>query len=135
MYSIEFPIRYYECDPMGVVHHSEYIRYFELARNRWLFDNGYTMECCEQDKIVFPVADLHCRYRKSAHFDSTLRATLEVVEFTGARLIVRQTVTELDGTLCAEGEVTLGFLSTVSGRVVRCPERLAALIDKELNTK
>lgn len=26
-------VRYYECDPMGVVHHSNYIRYFECARN------------------------------------------------------------------------------------------------------
>lgn len=131
MYSITFPVRYYEADPMGVVHHSEYIRYFELARNRWLHDNGYTQEVCEADKIVFPVVHLECDYKRSARFGGLVRATVEVESFTGARVTVHQTVLDEQGNLCAEGRVTLGFLKTDSGRVVRCPERLAEIINKE----
>ena len=135
MYSITFPVRYYEADPMGVVHHSEYIRYFELARNRWLHDNGYTITVCDEDEVVFPVVHLECDYKHSARFGGLVTATVEVEEFTGARIKVRQTVTDEDGVLCAEGRVVLGFLNTRTGRVMRCPERLALILEKELNSK
>lgn len=31
-YETSFPVRYYETDQMGIVHHSNYIRYFECAQ-------------------------------------------------------------------------------------------------------
>ena len=134
MYSITFPVRYYEADPMGVVHHSEYIRWFELARNRWLHDNGITNEVCGEEHVVFPVVHLECDYKTSARFGGLVTATTEVESFTGARITMHQTVLDEQGRLCAEGRVVLGFLNTDTGRVMRCPERLAELINKELKT-
>lgn len=133
MYSHTFPVRYYEADPMGIVHHSEYIRYFELARDRWLHDNGYGLEVCAQDNVTFPVVHLECDYKFSARYGQDVTASLEVEEFTGARLILRQTVVDDAGHLCAKGKVVLGFLNSATGRVMRCPEKLAVIIEKEIN--
>ena len=41
---VTFPVRYYETDQMGVVHHSNYIRYFECARNTLMAEGGYPIE-------------------------------------------------------------------------------------------
>ena len=39
-----FPVRYYETDQMGVVHHSNYIRYFECARNAMIDQGAEVLE-------------------------------------------------------------------------------------------
>lgn len=133
MYSYQFATRYYEADPMGVVHHSEYVRYFELARNRWLEHVGYGFDKCNRDSVVFPVVRLECRYRRSLRFGGIATATVQIKEFSGAKLTVYQTVLDGQGNLCAEGSVVIGFLDARTGRVRRCPDELAQLIENELN--
>lgn len=134
MYSISFPVRYYEADPMGVVHHSEYLRYFELARNRWLNDVGYTNDVCNEKHIVFPVLHVEIDYRRSARFGGFVTATAKVAGFTGARVTFQQQLLDEQGCTCAEGKVTVGFLNTLSNFVMRCPEDLAIILNNELNT-
>ena len=41
-------IRYYETDQMGFVHHSNYLRYFELARIEWISSLGLSYQEMEQ---------------------------------------------------------------------------------------
>lgn len=132
-YEVEFPVRYYEADPMGVVHHSEYVRYFECARNAWLHEIGYLHKDSLEDGIVIPVVDLSIRYRHSARFGDVVKVTAEVRSFDRATLAMHQQVIDGEGVVCAEGDVTLAFLSTRLGRPVRCPERLTELINNQLN--
>lgn len=134
MYSISFPVRYYEADPMGVVHHSEYLRYFELARNRWLNDVGYTNDVCNEKHIVFPVLHVEIDYRRSARFGGFVTATAKVAGFSGARVTFQHQLLDEQGRTCAEGKVTVGFLNTLSNFVMRCPEDLAIILNNELNT-
>ena len=61
-----FPVRYYETDQMAVVHHSNYIRYFEIARNAMMADGGYPIEEFEKDGVVIPVVSVECRFRVPA---------------------------------------------------------------------
>ena len=53
-----FPVRYYETDQMGIVHHSNYIRYFECARNNMMREFGYPIEKCEEDGVTVPIVSL-----------------------------------------------------------------------------
>ena len=39
-FETSFPVRYYEADPMGIVHHSNYLRYFECARDEMIASWG-----------------------------------------------------------------------------------------------
>lgn len=133
MFSCTFPVRYYETDPMGIVHHSEYIRYFECCRNAWLEECGYGVAECAADGIVFPVARLDCRYKYSARFGDMITVTTEIEEYSGARITMHQQVLTADGKVCVDGHITLGFMDANTGRVMRCPERLAEIIDREFN--
>lgn len=130
---VTFPVRYYETDQMGVVHHSNYIRYFECARNFLMAEGGYPIEQCEADGVTIPVVSVQCRYHYPARMGDVLRVTAAIEKVPLAKLVVRQAVYNQDGVLCADGEVTLGFLGRESGRPVRCPERLKELIENQLN--
>lgn len=130
-----FPVRYYETDQMGVVHHSNYIRYFECARNNLMKEGGYPIERCEEEGVTIPVVSAVCRYKHPARMGDTVRVAAAVEKVPMAKLVVKQAVYNQDGVLCAEGEVTLGFLNKTTGRPARCPEKLAEIIASRLGER
>ena len=48
-------VKYYECDRMGITHHSNYIRIMEEARVDMLDRLGYGFEKMEAEGVVSPV--------------------------------------------------------------------------------
>ncbi len=130
MYSFEvsFPVRYYETDQMGVVHHSNYIRYFECARNAMMDSWGYPISQCEEDGITIPVVGVECRYKHPARMGDTLSVIARIEKLPLAKLVIHQEVYGRDGLLCAQGQVTLGFLNKETGRPVGCPGKLRDIL-------
>ena len=131
-YETTFPVRYYETDQMGVVHHSNYLRYFECARNTMMDSWGYSIVDCERDGILIPIVTASCRFRYPARMGDTLTAVAEIEKAPLAKLIVKQRVVNQDGKICAEGEVTLGFLDKQTFYPVRCPEKIVKLIEENI---
>ena len=135
-YEVSFPVRYYETDQMKVVHHSNYIRYFEIARNNMMADAGLPVDVCENEiGVLFAVVGIECHLRHSARMGDILTASAEIDQVPLAKLQVRQCVRNQKGEICAEGTVTLGFLDAGTYRPVRCPERVAQLIESRMNDK
>ncbi|MBR6346306.1 MAG: acyl-CoA thioesterase [Bacteroidales bacterium] len=129
-FETSFPVRYYETDQMGVVHHSNYIRYFEVARNAMIAEAGYPIERCEKDGVVIPVIGVECRFRLSARMGDVLTVSAAIDSVPLAKLVIRQVVKNQRGEVCAEGSVTLGFLDSSTYRPVRCPAPLVEIIEK-----
>ena len=131
-----FPVRYYETDQMAVVHHSNYVRYFEIARDEMMVKLGFPIERCEKElKVLTVIVSVECRFRHPARMGDVLTATAEITRIPMAKLPVRQAVYNQDGVLCAEGTVTLGFLDAETFTPVRCPEEVARLFEPYLNAE
>ena len=62
-------VNYYETDKMNIVHHTNYIRYFEEARIDFMRQIGCS--CAELEKLgaIIPVVDAYAKYHKSIKFD------------------------------------------------------------------
>ncbi len=134
LFTATFPVRYYETDQMAVVHHSNYVRYFEIARDEMMVQLGFPIERCEAELgILVPIVSLECHFRHPARMGDVVTATAEVKRVPMAKMIIRQTVVNQDGVLCAEGTVILGFLNKETFTPVRCPEQLTELIEKHIN--
>lgn len=134
IFETKFPIRYYETDQMGIVHHSNYIRYFECARNVMMDELGYPIQKCEEDGVTIPVVKLECHYRYPARMGDVVKAVAMIRKTPMAKLEVEQAVYNQDGKVCADGIVTLGFLSKDTGRPVRCPEIMRTIIENAINS-
>ena len=135
-FEVTFPVRYYETDQMAVVHHSNYIRYFEIARNAMMVAWGFPIERCEQEYgVMIPIVTVECRFKHPARMGDVLTAVAEIERAPMAKLVVRQSVLNQDGAECASGSVTLGFIDAKTFRPVRCPELLAQIIEQHLNDK
>ncbi|MCU0654350.1 MAG: acyl-CoA thioesterase [Polyangiaceae bacterium] len=75
-------VRFCETDLMGIVHHGNYLQYFEVGRVAWFKSRGATFDRWEG--IQLPVVEAHLRYRKPARFDDELRIDTWVAELKGA---------------------------------------------------
>lgn len=135
MYYFEtnFPVRYYETDQMAIVHHSNYIRYFECARTEMLIALDYPIEAIEADGVVMPVVSVTCKYKHSAKMGDVLRVVCMIDKVPLAKLPIREEVYNQDGVLCAEGVVTIGFLDKVTGRPVACPPKFTKILEARIN--
>lgn len=70
---IEIRVRYAECDPMGVAHHTAYPVWFEMGRTELLRQgSGVRYRDLEAERIYFAVAKLAVQYRRPARYDDVL---------------------------------------------------------------
>ncbi|MDD3204560.1 MAG: acyl-CoA thioesterase [Lachnospiraceae bacterium] len=79
-------VQYYETDQMAIVHHSNYIRWFEEARVDFLDKIGYGYKAMEEQGIISPVTGVSCEYKSMTRFGDTVRIAAKVLEFNGIRL-------------------------------------------------
>jgi acyl-CoA thioester hydrolase len=71
---------------MGIVHHANYIKWFEIGRTDWLRKKGVTYRTVEEKGFFLPVLGVTCQYKKSAYYDDWITIKTEVSEYTGTRI-------------------------------------------------
>ncbi len=125
-------VRYYETDQMGIVHHSNYVRYFECGRTAMLKEVGLPIEKIEEAGVMLPVVSVECRYRTPAKLGDTLRIVTAVDEVPRAKLVIRNEVYNQQGHLVCQGNVILGFIDASTRRPVRCPEMLVKIFEEHI---
>lgn len=84
----ERKINYYETDRMGVVHHSNYIRYLEEARCFLLDNYDMPFSDFESKGITIPVLGINCTYKHHVTFNDILLIKVFVKEYNGIRLTI-----------------------------------------------
>ncbi len=92
-YTYERKINYYETDKMGVVHHSNYIRFLEEARCYWLDAIGMPFSLLEENGVTIPVLGVSCEYKHHVSFDDTIVIKPHITEYSGVRMTVKYDVT------------------------------------------
>ena len=122
MVAVKDRVRFVETDLMGVVHHSNYLRWFEMARVEYLRTANVLLPDLIADGILFPITEVQCKYRQSAYFDEMIRVEARLVDFSRAKLcFAYRVVRETDNVLLAEG-TTQNVFTDEKGRVIRLPQ-------------
>ena len=100
----EREINYYETDKMGIVHHSNYIRYLEEARCAWLKFIGLPFEVLEENEITIPVLGVNCKYIHHVTYGDTIKISPYIKEYSGVRMTVGYKVISKDNYTVIEAE-------------------------------
>lgn len=77
---------YYETDQMGVVHHSNYIRYFEEARVVFMHNIGCDVKELEELGVIIPNVDAYAKYLKPVKFFDEFYVDVKLVKFNGIKM-------------------------------------------------
>ena len=135
----QIEVRYYETDQMGIVHHSNYIRYFECGRHQFLIDVGLPIMELEKHGIMMPVVSVNARYHTPARMGDVLRVVSRVEKEPMARIEVltdiynQNGLTDIynqNGDLVCDGLVVLGFIHSDNRRPTRIPAALLEVFRK-----
>ena len=78
--------KYYETDQMGIVHHSNYIRWMEEARIDFMDKMGFGYRAMEELGIISPVLSVRCEYRDMVRFDDTVEIDASIKAYNGIKL-------------------------------------------------
>ena len=120
---IEVRVRYTECDPMGVAHHTAYPVWFEMGRTELLRASGLRYRDLEHQGVFFAVAALSIKYRRPARYDDQLVLETKITG-TGRAKILHAYELFRDGELLATAETTLVCLDR-NGRPQAMPDGIA----------
>lgn len=129
-YPVPVRVRYAETDQMGVVHHSIYPVWFELARSELSRTSSLPYGAWEELGILLMVSELRCRYRRPARYDQDVTVWVRVAGLGSRRVVFEYAVTSQAGEVLAEGETRHVVVDRRTGRTTAIPERCkSALLD------
>lgn len=116
---IAIRVRYAETDRMGLLHHANYLVYFEQGRTELLRSQGLSYRDIEDQGFLLVLTKVQVRYRSPARYDDLLTLRTSVVRTTLAKIEHRYELLR-DGLLLTEGETTLGCVDR-EGKVQLLP--------------
>jgi acyl-CoA thioester hydrolase len=124
-------VRFCETDLMGIVHHAQYLTYFEAGRVEWLRRRGITYTTWMAQDVHLPVVDATLKYRATARFDDVLEVETRLADLRWASLRFAYTIRR-DDVVIAEGETRLACVTTAHVLRRIPPDVLAVLAGGEL---
>ena len=115
-------IWYYETDQMGFVHHSNYLRYFELARIEWILSLGLSYQKMEERGYLMPVIKANIDFKKPLIFGKSFRVKIEFNKMPKVKFELNYKVLSEENEIVATGLTVLAFLSSDNLKPIRCPD-------------
>ena len=132
--TVAHKVNFYDTDAMAVVHHSNYIRWFEIGRVEFLRQAGITLTELMDDGYVFPITEVSAKYMNSGYFDDELIIETTPVALTKAKMAFSYRVLRAcDDTVLVTGCTQNVFTSRATGKITRLPDKyydkLKAMLD------
>ena len=121
-HTVELRVRYDEVDPMGFVHHSNYLRFFEIGRTELLRASGGNYRDMEEAGQLVVVIRVDCRYRKPARYDDVIQIHTRIDRVTAGKIIHEYKI-ERSGERLVDATVTLAVIDR-DGNLQRVPQML-----------
>ena len=123
----EIKVRYYETDQMGIVHHSNYLKFFEFARIEWLEKLNTPYHEIEKNKIILPVVKCELKFLKPLVFGDTFKVKVHCTKKPTSSIEFSYEIFNNSGEKTTEGKTLLAFLNSDSMKPIRCPEIISKL--------
>ena len=119
---------YADTDAMGIVYHTNYIRWFEIGRTELFRSMGIVSKNIEPTGVNLPITKVYCHYLRSARYDDLVQIETEVDYLKRASIRFSYKVWDesLDN-LLTEG-YTVHACTDRDGKIIRVPTMIAEKI-------
>ena len=128
-HSIEIRVRYSETDAMGLLHHSNYLTYFEIGRTELFRAQGGSYRRMEELRLFFVVASVNVKFKRPARYDDLLTVKTSISRQTPAKLEHHYELLRGTDLLCTADSVIACV--DADGVVQRIPDDLVSRTTEE----
>lgn len=129
---VEIRVRYKDTDKMGVVYHSNYIVYYEVARTELFRELGIPYAEMEEHGVMTPILEVESKYIAPAHYDEVITVRAMIAEEPMARINITYEVLNEAGRIINTGRTVLGFVNSETRRPCRAPQQFVEIIREQL---
>jgi acyl-CoA thioester hydrolase, YbgC/YbaW family len=123
-YEIKLRVRYKETDAMGVVHHSNYVNYYEVVRTEMLREYGTTYKDLEKSGVMLPIHEVKMNFYSPAFYDDHLTIKLTMRKMPNVKMIFDHEIFNEQGVLINTGYVVLVFMNATTRKACRAPQKI-----------
>ena len=124
---IEVRVYYEDTDFSGAVYHAAYLHFFERGRTEFLREEGIHHSELASEGIAFAVRSMEIDFPRAAHIDDLLVVDTAVVDVSGARLTLDQSI-ERGDELVARAKVVV--VAVKDGKATRLPKSVIAAFSR-----
>jgi acyl-CoA thioester hydrolase len=124
-------VRYVETDKMGIVHHSKYYVWFEVARDEFIAKLNITYKEMEDMGIMMPIIETHCKYIQGAKYGDEVLIKTHIEVITGVKVVFQYEVFRIsDNKILAKGSTVQAFVSSKEFRIINLKRKYPELWEK-----
>ena len=121
--------QYHETDQMGIIHHSNYVKWMEEARIDFLNQIGVNYGYLEEMGLVSPIVEVKCQYKGMVRFGDSVSISINVQKYTGVKLVLSYNISNIaSGELCTICETSSCFI-TRDGKLISLKREFPELHD------
>lgn len=80
-------VKFSEADPLGIVWHGHYIRYFEDGREAFGKEYGVGYLAFYENGYVIPVVNVQCDYKRSLRYGDSVKVETEYIPTDAAKML------------------------------------------------
>ena len=132
----EHHVNFYDTDAMAVVHHSNYIRWFEIGRVEYLRAIGITLNELMEDGFVFPITEVRAKYVSPGKFDDVVQIETAATALTKAKMAFDYRILrKSDGELMVMGHSQNVFTRQDTGKITRLPDKYYTLLKAAMDNE
>ena len=132
----EHHVNFYDTDAMAVVHHSNYIRWFEIGRVEYLRAIGITLNELMEDGFVFPITEVRAKYVSPGTFDDVVQIETTATALTKAKMAFDYRILrKSDGELMVMGHSQNVFTRQDTGKITRLPDKYYTLLKAAMDNE
>ena len=129
----EYRVNFYDTDAMAVVHHANYIRWFEIGRVEYLRSIGITLNDLMEDGFVLPITDVQAKFLSPGYYDDDLLIETTAVALTRVKMVFDYRVLrKSDGTVLVKGHTQNVYTSRETGHITRLSDKYYNKLEKAM---
>ncbi len=131
-YLTKISVAYSDTDQMGIVHHSNYLKYYETARWNLFKVIGIPYTTIEENGFILPVINVTIEYIKSAFFEEELIIETSLLSSKGPKIYFGYRLFNSSGELINKSNICVAFVDIKTRKACSPPffikEKLESVI-------
>jgi len=124
---------YADTDAMGIVYHTNYLKWFEVGRTELFRDMGIVYGDWASSGISFPLSKAFCHYLFPARYDDVVYVETVVDYIKRASIKFKNVILNEDRRIVLADGYTIHACTDRDGKIVRIPGKMIEMIEKSRN--
>ena len=120
--TIQLRVRYHDCDPLGIVYHGHYAKFFEIGRTEAMRKHGFSYKQLEEYDFAMPVVEMNIKYFRPARYDELMDIKTIIKDFPDKKITFISEIYNQQHKLLTQSETTFVFVKKSSLRRCHVPE-------------